>query len=63
MKNLFAIDIDKDQCEFDPFVIRRVDTELSEKQEKAVEEKELSYEERELAARRLIEELADSVCR
>lgn len=33
------------------------------KQLKAQREKELSYEEREKAARRLVEELADSVCR
>lgn len=33
------------------------------KKEQAQQERELSYEERELAARRLIEELADSVCR
>ena len=42
------------------FFLRRNSRRLRAKQEKAAE---LSYEEQELAARRLIEELADSVCR
>lgn len=44
------------------FFMRRNKRRLREK-EQARLEKELSYEEREKAARRLIEELADSVCR
>ena len=42
------------------FFLRRNSRRLRAKQEKTAE---LSYEEQELAARRLIEELADSVCR
>ncbi len=37
IKNLFAIDIDKDYGEFEPFVLRRVERELSEKQQESVE--------------------------
>ena len=40
MKNLFAIDIDKSQAEFDHFVIRSVDQDLSKKQEETVDKLE-----------------------
>lgn len=40
MKNLFAIDMDKEYGEFEPFVLRRVESELSEKQDEALQKLE-----------------------